>query len=95
MRALSTDAIHPLVEHAGFFSLWKNGSRRCDVFNLAVCGDYVAAGTRVYFISAWNWKTGQLVSEQVGTLFIPYHFLQCNQLRLEIRGPLLFVQFSR
>jgi hypothetical protein len=95
VRALSTGAVHPLVEHAGVFTLWKNGSRRCDVSDLAVCGDYIAAGTRVYFISAWNWKTGELVSEQVSTLFIPYHVLQCNQLDLEIRGPLFFIQFSR
>jgi len=64
VRVLSTGAVHPLVEHAGFFSLWKNGSRRCDVSDLTVCGDYIAAGTRVYFISAWNWKTGELISEK-------------------------------
>lgn len=64
MCTLSTGAVHPLTEHEGSFGLW-NGSRRFDVFNLCVCGDYIAAGTRVYFISVWNWKTGQLVSDQV------------------------------
>jgi hypothetical protein len=61
---LSTGAVHPLVEHEGFFNLW-HGTRNFDVFNLCVCGDYVAAGTRIYFISVWNWKTGRLVSDQV------------------------------
>jgi hypothetical protein len=69
VRTLSTGAVHPLVEHEGFFNMW-NGSRRFDVFNVCVCGDFVAAGTRVYFISVWNWKTGQLVCDQV--TFAPY-----------------------
>jgi len=46
--------------------MWKGDlNRSFDVFNLCVCGDYVAAGTRIYFISVWNWKTGALVSDQV------------------------------
>jgi len=72
VRTLSTGAVHPLVEHEGFFNLW-NGSRRFDVFNVCVCGDFVAAGTRVYFISVWNWKTGQLVCDQVRLL--PIHLI--------------------
>ncbi|KAI0298773.1 hypothetical protein B0F90DRAFT_1730927 [Multifurca ochricompacta] len=59
---LSSGAAHPLVEHEGFFKMWS-ASRRFDVSNLSVCGDYVAAVTRTYFISVWNWKTGDLVSD--------------------------------
>lgn len=62
--------MHPLTEHEGFFDMW-NGSRRFDIFNLCVCGDFVAAGTRIFFISVWNWKTGQLVSDQVRILANP------------------------
>ena len=61
---LSTGAVHPLVEHEGFFNTW-NGNPYFDLFDLCVCGDFVAAGTRVCFISVWNWKTGHLISAQV------------------------------
>lgn len=67
VRTLSTDVVHPLVDgHSGGFKMWKgNLNRSFDVFNLCVCGDYVAAGTRIYFISVWNWKTGVIVSDQI------------------------------
>ncbi|KAI9508980.1 hypothetical protein F5148DRAFT_1367474 [Russula earlei] len=77
---LSTAAVHSLVEHAGSFSMW-NGSRRGDVFNLCVHGDFVAAGTRVYFISVWNWKTGQFVSDQKSEVhFSSFCFLDEHQI---------------
>ena len=69
VRTLSTGAVYPLVEHRGFFGVW-NGSRRFEVFNVCVCGDFVAAGTGVSFISVWNWKTGQHVRDQVRLLAI-------------------------
>ncbi|KAH9020210.1 hypothetical protein EDB85DRAFT_2005376 [Lactarius pseudohatsudake] len=67
VRTLSTNVVHPLVDgHSGGFKMWKgNLNRSFDVFNLCVCGDYVAAGTRIYFISVWNWKTGVIVSDQI------------------------------
>ncbi len=67
---LSTGAVHPLAEHGGSFPSW-NGSWRFDPVNICVCGDYVAAATRAYFISVWNWKTGQFVSDQVRVLTNP------------------------
>ena len=30
-----------------------------------MCGDFVASGARIHFISVWNWKTGHLISEKV------------------------------
>jgi hypothetical protein len=67
---LSTGAVHPLAEHGGSFRSW-NGSWRFDPVNLCLCGDFVAACTRAYFISVWNWKTGQFVSDQVRVLTNP------------------------
>lgn len=69
VRKLSTGEVHQLVEHRGFFCVW-NGSRRFEVFNVSVCGDFVAAGKGVNFISVWNWKTGQHVCDQVRLLAI-------------------------
>ncbi|KAH9979192.1 hypothetical protein BJV74DRAFT_888115 [Russula compacta] len=37
---LSTGAVHPLVEHEGFFSPWDE-DRYFDEFDLCVCGDFV------------------------------------------------------
>ncbi|KAI0253742.1 hypothetical protein BJV78DRAFT_1280787 [Lactifluus subvellereus] len=72
---LSTGTVHPLAEHDGFFNMW-HGTRRFDVFNLRVWGDYVAAGTRVYFISVWNWKKGYIVSDQISEVnFSSFDFL--------------------
>ena len=50
--------------------MW-NLSRIDDAFIPCVYGDFVAVATVVYFISVWNWKTGQLVSEQVRILTNP------------------------
>ena len=62
VRTLSTGLVHPLVVgHSGCFNLGISS----DVYDLCVRGDYIAANTRVYFISIWNWKTGKLVSYQV------------------------------
>ncbi|KAI9437286.1 hypothetical protein H4582DRAFT_1959061 [Lactarius indigo] len=78
VRKLSTDVVHPLVDgHLGSFKMWKGDlNRSFDVFNLCICGDYVAAGTRIYFISVWNWKTGVLVSDQISNVtFSSFDFL--------------------
>ncbi|KAH9053100.1 hypothetical protein EDB87DRAFT_291004 [Lactarius vividus] len=78
VRTLSTNVVHPLVDgHSGIFKMWKgNMNRSFDVFNLCVCGDYVAAGTRIYFISVWNWKTGVIVSDQISDVtFSSFDFL--------------------
>ncbi|KAI9451467.1 hypothetical protein BJY52DRAFT_1297672 [Lactarius psammicola] len=78
VRTLSTGVVHPLVVgHEGSFKMWKgNLNRSFGVFNLSVCGDYVAAGTRIYFISVWNWKTGALVSDQISDVtFSSFDFL--------------------
>jgi hypothetical protein len=69
------------------------------VFNLCVCGDYVAAGTRLYFISVWNWKTGDLVSDQVRTpptvvIFLPNLNLPIGMSK-DLGGYLLIVRLSR
>ena len=61
---LSSGSSHPLAEHGGYFHMW-HGDRCPDVFNLCIYGDFVAVVSRVYFITVWNWKTGQLVSDQV------------------------------
>jgi hypothetical protein len=61
---LSAVASHPLAERGDFFGMWDEG-RSYEVSNLCVCGDFVAGVSRIYFISVWNWKTGQLVSDQV------------------------------
>lgn len=61
---LSVGASHPLAEHGGYFG--KDVGGWCsDTADLCVCGDSVAGITRVFFISVWNWKTGQLVFDQV------------------------------
>ena len=67
MRTLSTGVVHPfVVGHSGCFKLWEGDwDLSSDVFDLCVKGDYIAANTRIYFISIWNWKTGELVSYQV------------------------------
>jgi hypothetical protein len=65
---LSTGAVHPLVAHGGVFNTW-NGSRRFDVSCHRVYGDFVAAHTRGNSLSVWNWKTGQLISDQVRSPF--------------------------
>lgn len=62
---LSAQASHPLVKHGGNFGIEGGGSWGSNVFNLCVCGDFVAGVARFFFISVWNWKTGQLVSNQV------------------------------
>ena len=62
---LSSQASHPLAE-SGCFAMWDGGHWRTNnVSNLCVCGDFVAAVTRVFFISVWNWKTGELIFDQV------------------------------
>ena len=67
MRTLSTGVVHPLVVgHSGCFKLREgNSGLSSDVSDLCVKGDYIAATTRISFISIWNWKTGELVSYQV------------------------------
>ncbi|KAH9970663.1 hypothetical protein BJV74DRAFT_256779 [Russula compacta] len=72
---LSTGTVHPSVEHEGFISTW-NGNRYFDDFDLCVCGDFVAAFARVYYIFVWNWKTGYLISEQkISDNFSTFDFL--------------------
>ena len=61
---LSAEVSHPLGEHGGYFGM-EVGGWDSIVADLCVCGDFVAGITRVFFISVWNWKTGQLVSDQV------------------------------
>ena len=61
---LSTGAVHPLVEHEGFFGTWY-GNRYLEFYDFCTCGDFVASGTRVDFLSVWNWKTGHLIFEKV------------------------------
>ncbi|KAF8502694.1 hypothetical protein F5888DRAFT_1631797 [Russula emetica] len=60
---LPGNASHPLAERDVHFGMWDEGDCCSDVSNLCVCGDFVAGVRRVYFISVWNWKTGQLVSD--------------------------------
>ena len=77
VRTLSTGVVHPLVVgHSGCFKIREGNSNRSfnNVFNLCVRGDYLAAGTRKFFISIWNWKTGTLLSDQVRGLVTPYYF---------------------
>jgi hypothetical protein len=66
---LSSQASHPLAERGRYFGMWGDDAHwRIDVsnlFDLCVCGDFVAGVTRVFFISVWNWKTGELVFDQV------------------------------
>lgn len=64
---LSSQASHPLAERGEYFVGFKSCDGGCcyKISNLCVCGDFVAGVSRVYFISVWNWKTGQLVSDQV------------------------------
>ncbi|KAI0270920.1 hypothetical protein BGY98DRAFT_1008884 [Russula aff. rugulosa BPL654] len=66
---LSSQASHPLAEGGGYFGMWDGVGWRTDVANLCVCGDFVAGVTRIYFISVWNWKTGQLVSDRHHILY--------------------------
>ncbi|KAI0294189.1 hypothetical protein BC826DRAFT_353329 [Russula brevipes] len=72
---LSTGAVHPLVAHGGLFNTW-NGNRRFDVSCPCVYGDFVAAPTRGSLLSVWNWKTGQLISDQhTMSVLMPFEFL--------------------
>jgi hypothetical protein len=64
---LSSGASHPLAERGTYFGACDTSSYfwDCDTSSLCVCGDFVAGIRNIYFISVWNWKTGQHVSDQV------------------------------
>ena len=97
VRTLSTGVVHPLVVgHSGCFKMWEGSSiRSLNVFDVCVCGDYVAAGTHVFFISVWNWKTGALVSDQVRDQVLLPRRLMFLTLFQGYRCKLLVVRFSR
>ena len=63
-RMLSSQVLHPHAERGEFFGMWDGGAW-CDVSNLCVYGDFVAGVARKFLISVWNWKTGQLVFDEV------------------------------
>ncbi|KAF8461324.1 hypothetical protein DFH94DRAFT_789658, partial [Russula ochroleuca] len=72
---LSTGKVILWRNMRGFFCMW-NQSRHDEVFIPCVYGDFIAVATVVYFISVWNWKTGQQVSEQVSDVhFSSFDFL--------------------
>ena len=81
---LSTGAVHPLVEHEGFFGTFL-GKRYFDFYDFCVCGDFVAAGASVHSVSVWNWKTGHLIFEKVSINHLSFlfnslrHFMQISE----------------
>jgi hypothetical protein len=65
--SLLTGESHPLAQHVGVFS--ATNSWRYRVGSLRICGDtFALASDQGLYISAWNWKSGQHISDFVCSL---------------------------